>query len=180
MSELKTMKCIIVDYLKSNGFDGLCGDFCGCGIDYLAPCESGPINCYPAYKIPRHCAECKTPCDAYDTDHPEGFCYSTIKPEGHTPRTQCGEAQGVTCAECEEIKPEIIKEEFEKWEADDADEREFLAHGFYGGFRAAEPLVKIKVLEEVLKRWENMYCQDRESRETAVRSMIAELKEVKR
>lgn len=88
---------------------------------------------------------------------------------------------------------ERIKEEYDVWISDvecTKIERRFFSQypvenhptavGFYAGFRAAERLAKIEVLEEVLKRWENMYCQDRESRETAVRSMIAELKEANR
>ena len=88
---------------------------------------------------------------------------------------------------------ERIKEEYDGWVCDGEcteSEKRFFAQypaenhptavGFYAGFRTAERLAKIEALEEVLKRWENMYCQDRESRETAVRSMIAELKEAKR
>jgi hypothetical protein len=63
---------------------------------------------------------------------------------------------------------ERIKEEFEKWLYSDdmskeeasfpdyfddieCDDTEFLAHGFYAGFRAAERLAKIEVLEELDK-----------------------------
>jgi hypothetical protein len=62
-----------------------------------------------------------------------------------------------------------IKEEFEKWLYSDdmskeeasfpdyfdnieCDDTEFLAHGFYAGFRAAERLAKIEVLEELNKQ----------------------------
>ena len=47
-----TVKDIIEKYLKENGYDGLAGDECGCGMDDgLAPCESCNIfECVPAYR----------------------------------------------------------------------------------------------------------------------------------
>lgn len=42
---------IITDYLKANGYDGLCTIGCGCGIDNLAPCDCCNIDeCIPAHK----------------------------------------------------------------------------------------------------------------------------------
>jgi hypothetical protein len=77
-----TVKGIVVGYLKENGFDGLCGDECGCGIDDLAPCECDAImECKPAYKTPCKGAACDHPCDGYDEEN-IGDCYSTRKPDG--------------------------------------------------------------------------------------------------
>ena len=47
-----TCKEIIYNYLKDNGYDGLCDDSmeCGCGLDELMLCEIFDINCTPAYK----------------------------------------------------------------------------------------------------------------------------------
>lgn len=43
---------IIKKYLEDNGFDGLCGDECGCSIDELFVCESPDMDvCQPGYKI---------------------------------------------------------------------------------------------------------------------------------
>jgi len=33
-----TVEEIIKEYLTTNGYDGLCCEDCGCGIDDLAPC----------------------------------------------------------------------------------------------------------------------------------------------
>lgn len=45
----KDVKDIVLDWLKTNGCDGLCNDDCGCGVDDFAPCEEGPwSNCIAA------------------------------------------------------------------------------------------------------------------------------------
>jgi hypothetical protein len=44
-------KQIIKDFLDKNGYDGLCGDDCGCGKDDLAPCDNLALDCEPAYKV---------------------------------------------------------------------------------------------------------------------------------
>lgn len=44
-----TVKEIVIDYLKKNGFDGLCSEACGCGIDDSIPCGEGFEDCEPAY-----------------------------------------------------------------------------------------------------------------------------------
>ena len=47
-------KQILLDYLKANGFDGLCHGptECGCGLDDLiGTCEGAQPNCKPAYRI---------------------------------------------------------------------------------------------------------------------------------
>jgi hypothetical protein len=61
-----TAKEIIIKYLQDNGYDGLCNDDCGCGINDLFPCGGSPDNCVPAYKskCDLHCGEysvCYTP-----------------------------------------------------------------------------------------------------------------------
>jgi hypothetical protein len=45
-----TIKRIVEDYLKANGFDGLSREDCGCGIEDLFPCEDVPYDCHPAYR----------------------------------------------------------------------------------------------------------------------------------
>lgn len=44
------VKQIIKKWLADNGYDGLCGFGCGCGLDDLMPC-SGCDCCQPAYKV---------------------------------------------------------------------------------------------------------------------------------
>ena len=47
-----TVREIILEYLTTNGFDGLCTDECGCSVDDLAPCCSECVmDCVPARKI---------------------------------------------------------------------------------------------------------------------------------
>jgi len=45
-----TVKDIIINYLAEHGYDGLCGDECGCSIEDLSVCESCPLDCEPGYK----------------------------------------------------------------------------------------------------------------------------------
>lgn len=42
---------IVREYLKENGYDGLCNPEleCGCGLDDLAPCGEMGMDCEPAY-----------------------------------------------------------------------------------------------------------------------------------
>jgi hypothetical protein len=40
---------ILKTWLIEHGYDGLCGDECGCGVDDLLPCDMG-AQCIPAYK----------------------------------------------------------------------------------------------------------------------------------
>ncbi len=54
-----TVKQIVSDWLRGNGFDGLCSvdcgyDACGCTVDHLAPCGGGCwrgsiMDCQPAF-----------------------------------------------------------------------------------------------------------------------------------
>ena len=41
---------ILTTWLQDNGYEGLCSDCCGCGIDNLIPCGSDPTNCVAAIK----------------------------------------------------------------------------------------------------------------------------------
>lgn len=75
MSKKKTVRDIITDYLTSNGYDGLCSENCGCGIDCLAPCGNIRMNCQPAYK--QICTECGD-CDHGEKGEP---CYKPVKAE---------------------------------------------------------------------------------------------------
>ena len=59
-----TVKEIVIEYLKANGYDGLCGEECGCAIDDLVPCDSDPSDCKPGYI---HYSDCKCEnCKEYD------------------------------------------------------------------------------------------------------------------
>ena len=43
---------IVITHLKAEGFDGLAGEDCGCGLDDLMPCENYRLrDCKPATRI---------------------------------------------------------------------------------------------------------------------------------
>ena len=50
---MTTVKTIVSDWLKANGYDGLaCPKAeCGCEIRDLFPCDCSPDTCQPAYRI---------------------------------------------------------------------------------------------------------------------------------
>jgi hypothetical protein len=49
-----TCKDMVVKYLKENGYDGLCGEECGCVLkDGLFPCMTcEPLDCVAGYQRP--------------------------------------------------------------------------------------------------------------------------------
>ncbi len=69
---------IVIQYLKDNGFDGLCGGGCGCGLDDLQPCAEDFSDCKPGYKTIANCPECDSEnfCDGATGE----ICYRTEKP----------------------------------------------------------------------------------------------------
>lgn len=77
-----TIKEIIMNYLKENGYDGLLGDNCACGIDDICPCDDdGLLECEPAYKTVCDRAKCWRDDDYYCDGETGGDCYTTIKPK---------------------------------------------------------------------------------------------------
>jgi hypothetical protein len=76
-----TVKEIVKEYLEKNGYDGLCGGDCGCGLDDFMPCaqfalEGVPTCCTPAYKH-----TCNSDCTNCGDDELCELieCYSTEK-----------------------------------------------------------------------------------------------------
>ena len=51
-----TIRELIAKYLRDNGYDGLAGDECGCGLDDLMPCDN-PLECVPGHAVPCDCGE---------------------------------------------------------------------------------------------------------------------------
>ena len=45
-----TVKDMVKKYLETNGFDGLCCEDCGCGLDDLMACGETYNDCKAAYK----------------------------------------------------------------------------------------------------------------------------------
>lgn len=66
---------IVADYLMANGYDGLCCEECGCGVEHIAPCGNIGLDCVPARKTV--CTECGD-CDHGKRGEP---CYSPVKEE---------------------------------------------------------------------------------------------------
>lgn len=50
-----TVADILKEWLKENGYDGLCNTECGCSIEDFAPCNLSEIlDCIPAYSSLTH------------------------------------------------------------------------------------------------------------------------------
>ena len=46
------IKEMVIDWLKSHGYEGLCNQeiICGCGLDDFMPCDGIDMECEPAMK----------------------------------------------------------------------------------------------------------------------------------
>lgn len=77
-----TVKEIMIEYLKANGYDGLFnrGGECGCQIDDLAPCCESFEYCEPGYL--HKCSECPSAKEAecQCEQDPGGWCIGRDKP----------------------------------------------------------------------------------------------------
>ena len=79
-----TVKKIIADYLKQNGYDGLHSHAfddryggCGCSIDNILICQECIGNCRPAYKHTlRECSKCPDfiKCEAFENGEQFMYC----------------------------------------------------------------------------------------------------------
>jgi hypothetical protein len=66
-----TVVDIIVDFLKSNGYDGLVGDGCGCTLDDFMPCgNESCLGCVPGIVLKVICGDCASidDCEAFTGD----------------------------------------------------------------------------------------------------------------
>lgn len=72
-----TLHEIVAEWLREHGYDGLCRDTCGCGLDDLMPCGEPGDDCVPAYK-----RRCDAPCpDSGDCEMQEGYVRECWHPE---------------------------------------------------------------------------------------------------
>jgi hypothetical protein len=47
-----TVRDIMTEWLRDHGYDGLCGEGCGCTLDNLMICDcEDALRCVPGYKI---------------------------------------------------------------------------------------------------------------------------------
>lgn len=87
--KLKPPRGYSAAWLKAHGLDGLCRQDCGCGLDNLAPCESGPgPDCVPAYRIP---------CCAGHGQAGSKYQQVELKTIGWRPTCACPAAEPVPC-----------------------------------------------------------------------------------
>jgi len=62
---------IVTAHLKAGGFDGLYGEYCGCGLDDFMPCDCSNIaKCKPAKAVP-----CDQTCRNCEAENVGGVCY---------------------------------------------------------------------------------------------------------
>jgi len=100
-----TVKEIVLEYLKANGYGGLCNDDdCGCHDDDLMPCGTeGVENCEACYKVPVHCDTCDAECEIRD-EKGVTHCLTTEPPakteEGQALRTT-GDSTKSLCMSCQ-------------------------------------------------------------------------------
>jgi hypothetical protein len=92
-----TIREIIVEYLRQHGYDGLCGDSCGCGLDDLAPCGGDPMDCQPAHRRKADCEACDSVCDAAGEGE---WCYGTEKDVIATYMAEVEKAKNLICSAC--------------------------------------------------------------------------------
>ena len=70
--KIEDVEDIVINYLKDNGFDGLCTDGCGCVVNDLVPCGGPFESCKPGYRVAGCTPACGEGCD---------FHVTTVKPE---------------------------------------------------------------------------------------------------
>lgn len=75
-----TVKEIVIEYLKANGFDGLCHVYCpelsgGCPLDDLGRCSGTTLECEAAHKMPCLGDKCPHPCHVHQSD-----CFAAMSP----------------------------------------------------------------------------------------------------
>jgi len=74
---------IIIDFLKANGYDGLAGEDCGCGLADLAPCDQPYMDCAPGWRW--DCSDGSCPDDSVVSGYCEWEgegCFRTERPPG--------------------------------------------------------------------------------------------------
>jgi len=73
-----TVKEIVTEYLKDNGYDGLCSEECGCAIDDLMPCNDDQSYCSPGYMHSKdcRCKNCKDLAGYFEAEGLDGMIMS--------------------------------------------------------------------------------------------------------
>jgi len=95
-----TVKEIVAEYLKQNGFGGLHGECdCGCFLDDLIPCGEGCDTCEAAYAIPAHCDTCEADCDSRGEKGVD-MCLTTEMPAQNAAEAVANEPTTAAAAPC--------------------------------------------------------------------------------
>jgi len=75
-----TVREILIDYLKANGYDGLCTEDCGCGLDDIETCSNMQTDCKPAHLW--KCDGCEEKYDCWTGFGDNEGCYRDTKQGG--------------------------------------------------------------------------------------------------
>lgn len=90
MRDRVSVEDILAKALIAEGYEGLCNDDCGCGLDNLAPCEHMWLDCVAAYAWV--CAAdpaCRAECSEYEEGYTKG-CFRSVKQAARGPHDAAG------------------------------------------------------------------------------------------
>jgi hypothetical protein len=101
---------IVTADLKAGGFDGLCCDGCGCGLDDLAPCDGDAMKCTPAKK--HQCdVTCSGCCSTGESDRGDACYRPAVEQCGKvSDGNACTMPKGSECPDCCGLRGETIGE----------------------------------------------------------------------
>ena len=83
---MKSIKDVILEYMKEHGYTGLVGDGCGCGIDNIGICENSISECEFGYACTPDCDRCECECESRGEEI--DICYQTEKPRAASAESQ--------------------------------------------------------------------------------------------
>lgn len=75
---VKDVREIVEAFLRVNGYKGLAGYECGCGLDDLMPCDGEVADCQPAFK--RECYGCGNDACEWRGNDDHGCYAAPVKP----------------------------------------------------------------------------------------------------
>jgi len=149
----KTVAEIVMEYLAENGYDGLCGDDCGCEASDLFPCSSPADLCKAGFKTPCPQEEC-------------GEHDWHITPGEPRPRSQGGSAYAMAHALARERAIWCDKPEDRLYHAED---RTWWRRGTDNAPHRASPPPEVVMVAKALVRFTREGANDDEAYDAALR-----------